>query len=240
MLKASLAPADITQPFVMNSSLAPTPLNVGGQIFMVSRATWMRAGFLATLLADDLGHDMMDTAGNIFIDRDPELFGEVVRLLRGYAFVRHPRLTWQEVRAEADFYQVRSEDIDALAPPPAVVLPPERVTTQVVTLLWVGSNDPRNRWHVSGGRKSLTQDIDASMPGGPGAASTRLEPEILERLGFQKGETTFTLSKTEFTRTVRIAFYEKMGGAISVPVLPEEVHREDHPQWLQITYTHPQ
>merc|ERR1712032_336952 len=89
-------------------SMSPTfvQVNVGGVLFSAAGSTFMKSGYLAALQSMELGDDLRDDAGHLFIDRDPDLFSEVLRLLRGYKFNKHPRLSWEEVKHEADFYQL--------------------------------------------------------------------------------------------------------------------------------------
>ena len=120
------------------------------------RKTLAKSGFLASFLAEDLGNDVgVDDAGLPFLDRDAELFAEVLRLLRGYPFRHHPRLTWCEVRKEAEFYLVPG--LEALGPPPKVVLPPP---TEHAQKLWIRKAPTRKtHWLVTFDSKGCPEDL---------------------------------------------------------------------------------
>lgn len=113
----------------MSDSTACVEVNVGGQIFKASLLTLRRSGFLASLLDDDLTDDLKDKYGHLFLDRDPELFVEVLRLLRGHAARQLPdgRNTWSAVKAEADFYQV---PVELLMSPMELAIPPDILTVR--------------------------------------------------------------------------------------------------------------
>jgi len=225
---------------MVTGSAAPVVrLNVGGRVFMAAKATLAKAGFLAALLQKQNTKDMVDADGEIYIDRDPQLFAEVLRLLRGYTFSPHPRLTWQDVRDEAAFYQVRASDVDALTPRPVQVVPPERLTTQKVSLFSVDAGDVGgNTWYVREGREGMTDDVDSRMPDGRGGSSNCVDLDLLWELGFQEGVIDDDhLPRKVFTRQLRTVCYAKpRGDPIAVPFLPDEVDRKDCPHWVQVSY----
>lgn len=209
-------------------------INVGGTRFEASEDTFNKSGYVALLLGKELSDDdMMDSDGHLFIDRDPELFAEVLRLLRGYRFFRHPRLTWSEVRAEADFYQVQVADCDSLAPHPRITLPPDMVYQQTVQLLFVGSNNTGNQWHISGEKEKAPADVLKSM--NPGN-NTPLQPDTLIRLGFSQGQTTGPdqFAKTLFHRKVRVVSYDKFD---VVPSVTNELVRDASSDFVQVSYS---
>jgi len=205
-------------------------LNVGGQVFEASVATFNKSLFLATFFGEDLS-DPLDATPR-FLDRDPELFTEVLRLLRGYPFKRHPRILWSEVKKEADFYQV--PDLNDLAPPPPLVLPPEMPATTTIRLCraptkkthWIPRslcgplpNDVRNKsYHLSICGAQALQAIDDS---------------VLPKLGFvQHDDDTM-----DFTRKEKTVFYAKVDGLLpEVPVHPREMIRKTDEEWLSVTY----
>jgi hypothetical protein len=97
-------------------------VNVGGRTFEASHASLRKSTFFDALLSDDLSDDLKDEDGRLFIDRDPDLFSQVLRILRGYAPQTSPELTWAMVKAEADFYSI---PVDLLQPPVEVAIPPD-------------------------------------------------------------------------------------------------------------------
>ena len=67
------------------SRLADAPrivrLNVGGKLFQTTRATLSGSAFFASLLDHALEGDQ-DQDGTIFVDRDSDLFAEILNSLR--------------------------------------------------------------------------------------------------------------------------------------------------------------
>merc|ERR1712176_772854 len=90
----------------MNTASACVEVNVGGQIFRASSATLRRSNYIASLLCDELDDALKDSDGRLFLDRDPQIFAEVLRLLRGYQPRPLNDVPWSALKAEADFYQV--------------------------------------------------------------------------------------------------------------------------------------
>jgi len=218
--------------YLAASDATSQKLNVGGHIFEASAVTLSKSIFLATLLGEDL-HDELDGANSPFLDRDPELFTEVLRLLRGYQFKQHPRLQWSEVKSEADFYQV--PNLDALGPPPPVVLPPDMpaITTKILL-----SRAPTKKCHwiprsPSGSLPDDVQDSLYRISLSGGDFIREIDISVLLALGFvQDGD------NMEFTRTEKTIFYAKVDGCLPVvPPLPQEIKRdESREEWMSITY----
>lgn len=209
---------------------APQKLNVGGHVFEASVVTLRKSVFLATFLGEDLSNE--NGANPPFLDRDPELFTEVLRLLRGYQFKSHPRLQWIEVKAEADFYQVPG--LDGLAPPPPVVLPPDMpaVTRKIYIQR---SNTKKCHWIPCSPSGTLPKDVDDKLRRlelSHGQFTYEIELSVLPALGFVEGEDMV------FARTEKTIIYAKVDGRLPVvPPLPQEVKRdESNEEWLSITY----
>lgn len=194
----------------------------------------MKSIFLATFLGDDLSEDAIDSAGRPFVDRDPELFDEVLRLLRGYEFKRHPRLIWSEVKAEADYYQV--PNLDALSLPPNVALPPD-MPAIARKITFSRSNTKRCHWiPTCTPALPFPADVETKLYsiGNPsfGAPLRALCPSSLLGLGF-----VVQPDSMEYTRKEKTVFYAKVDGIPpDVPFLPNEIMQEEAEMWLKITY----
>jgi len=216
----------------MSANAQSWRVNVGGEVFEASRQTFNQSVVLATFLGEDLSNDTSEPASPPFWDRDPELFREVLRLLRGHRFLQHPRLKWHEVRAEADFYQV--SNLDELGPPPVLVFPPdlpafprklslERTNTRKA--YWI----PRS---LSG--SSLPPDVLSELSQ---IQQDRVISEgALPRLGFLRiGDTN------EYIRKEKIAFYAKDWKIpLEVTSFPSEIERVETEKWLSVTFWIPQ
>lgn len=76
--ETELSRHDPTQSEVLN-------LNVGGRIFSTSRETLSKSAALRSLLEKmDRNEAPLDNAGRPFVDRDPDTFEVILRLLQGY------------------------------------------------------------------------------------------------------------------------------------------------------------
>lgn len=211
----------------MTTSNQIVKVNVGGRIFEAQKSTLTASGFLANLLDADLEEDQSFTSGQLFIDRDPVLFEEVLRLLRGYTFIRHARSMWQEIKAEADFYLVPITSLDSLYSPEVVVkLPPGMSNTR--TLIFNIEHTKKNAHWLP--RTSLPPDVKTYIAGVHGLA---VDPVHLKELGFvHVGD-----GNHMFERKERIVYYTKSCDATTlVPTHPHEIERLELPRWTQVTY----
>lgn len=215
-------------------------VNVGGQIFKSSAWTLRKSTFFASLLSDDLVDDMRDAEGRLFIDRDPELFVEVLRLLRGY----RPRkssdqLPWGAVKAEADFYQV---PLDLLSAPCEVVIPPD--------ILCV-----RRLYNEASCTETLRRDEVCmySLSDLPPDLKTQTRIVAVEVNRHQCGtKTVFVISKQVleeagfcerpevcWERTERRCYHKYNSMELVIPTHPMEVGREEHDDYVCLVYAVP-
>ena len=93
-------------------------LNVGGRIFLTSRETLTKDSdsMLARMFNEALPASCQDKDGNYVIDRDGDSFKYILNYLRDACCVLpltyHARA---ELLREADFYQVKDNDVPVLA-----------------------------------------------------------------------------------------------------------------------------
>ena len=86
-------------------------LNVGGTVFATSRETLEAAGdsFFSSLIGENFKAER-DHNNNLFIDRDPKLFRDVLNFLRSQcthlALDKCNRAKLQTLQAEAEFFAV--------------------------------------------------------------------------------------------------------------------------------------
>lgn len=219
-------------------------LNVGGRIFEAYRKTFEASVYLKTMLSCDLVEDSMDADGRVFVDRDPELFQQVLKLLRRYRYRNQPGLSWEEVKDEADFYQV--PDLECLAPekPVTVVVPDEEVSIRRFTFGTLVTKRGDVRVVVSDSdQRRLPSDLAdrlyqlAPYRGAPFCinfdallnAGFELNGAVYDDNGRAKQELTYECRE-------RVVFYAKAAGTeLQVAELRDEVVREDLPQWIRIT-----
>lgn len=216
-------------------------VNVGGRLFKASAATLRISPFFANLLADDLIDDLRDGDGRLFVDRDPELFAEVLRLLRGYPprSVSHGGLRWSMVKAEADFYQV---PLQFLTPPAEVVMPPDVLSVRRL-YLEIGSKETLHRDELC--MYSLTdlppdlrsqtriQSVEVNRHQCGSKTVFVVNQQILEEAGFMDR------ADGMYERTERRCYYRHDGHEIIIPAHPMEVCREHHESYVCVTYAVP-
>merc|ERR1712232_1014922 len=174
-----------------------------------------------------MGDDSVDANGHLFIDRDPEIFEEVLRILRGYAFNSHPRLTWDEIKSEADFYLVPPELL--ADPAPEIALPPEMITIDTI------------RFRVERSKKSahwiplenaIPQDVQARMYTA-GVHGRAVHPVALKELGFRQISDAFE----NYERKCRIIYYAKPKGVkLEIPGHANEIERHESSHWVCVSY----
>jgi len=219
-------------------------LNVGGRLFQSYRTTLEASSHLKILLSSDLEDDTVDADGRLFIDRDPELFEQVLKLLRGYRFRNRAGLSWDEVKEEADFYQVPGLENFAPEKPVVVVVPEETTAILQVSLRSMVSKRGRQHYVI------CHDDVD-NLPADLASQVYQCAPypscplclsiDGVIAAGFvlkepvnsvdDNDENTWTYECKE-----RVVFYAKTPGTLlEVPKLRNEVLREDCPHWIRIT-----
>mmetsp|Transcript_137284 Transcript_137284/g.342266 ORF Transcript_137284/g.342266 Transcript_137284/m.342266 type:complete len:320 (-) Transcript_137284:123-1082(-) len=226
----------------MSSSSTCVEVNVGGEIFRSSAATLRNSPFLASLLSDDFVDDLRDADGRLFIDRDPDLFAAVLRLLRGYdPEMCTGKCSWSAVKAEADFYQI---PLDLLREPVEVVLPPDIL---IVRHLYSYHNTPSTETLHPGevcmySLNDLPPDlktqirIDSVLVNRHQCGSKTvfvINRQVLEEAGF------IERSEGVWERTERKCYHKKSGLQLLVPKHPMEVDRDEQQHYLCITYVVP-
>lgn len=237
---ATLSPASRTPSGL--STNACMEVNVGGRVFKASASTLRKSPFLSSLISDELHDDLRDADGRLFIDRDPDLFHEVLSLLRGY----EPRAdlgknSWTAVKLEADFYQI---PVELLQGPVEVVLPPDiLVVRHLYTYPGQPSTEPLKAEEICMySLNDLPPDLKTQI---------RIDSVLVNR--HQCGSKTvfvvgrLVLSEAGFCdrgdgvweRTERKCYHRKNGMQLVIPRHPMEVDREDHPHYLCITYVVP-
>lgn len=218
-------------------------LNVGGRLFQAYRNTLERSVHLKTLLGNDLEDDALDPDGRLFIDRDPELFAQVLKLLRGYRYRICSGLSWEEIKGEADFYQV--PELECLAPekPVTVVVPEETVSIRRVSLKSFVTKRGRQHFEIDDSNvrelpPELASQVYELAPyrGSPQALSV----DSVIAAGFEPKDPEHSngadKDKWVYECKERVVFYAKTAGAVlQVPELHNEVLREDCIHWIRIT-----
>jgi len=222
------------------SSEGCVEVNVGGTTFKASAATLRKSPFFASLLSDELTDDLRDQDGRLFVDRDPELFAEVLRIMRGYRFqVSSERLPWNAVRAEADFYQI---PLDLLHSPAEVVIPPDILSVRrIYTELQCTETLRRDEicmYSLSDLPPDLkTQTRIVAVEVNRHQCGTKtvfvISQQVLEEAGFcERSETTWE-------RTERRCYHKYNGMELVIPKHPMEVGREEHPEYVCVVYAVP-
>lgn len=223
-------------------------VNVGGHHFRAAASTLRKSPFFASLLADDLVDDLRDSEGRLFVDRDPELFAEVLRLLRGYAPRSSPSVVWDAIKAESDFYGVPLED---LRPPVEVKMPPDILT---VRRLYVEAA-PREAMMTEALRrdevcmytmtdlppdlKSQTRIVAVEVIRHQWGSKTVFvaNQQVLEEAGFCERADG---SVRAWERTERRCYHAMQGGVeVVIPTHPMEVCREHYEHYVCVTYALP-
>jgi hypothetical protein len=206
-------------------------INVGGRMFQSLQSTFAKAGFLANLFSEDMGGDSVDTNGCVFLDRDPELFEEVLRLLRGYSFESHPRLNWDAIKSEADFYLVLPELITEHAPEPEIALPPEMISIETLRFR-IERTKKSCHWIPTTDEYQLPLDVQAKMYTA-GIHGRAVPPVALKELGFKKVDENFEI----YERKIRTIYYLKpKGGEVEIPSHKNEVDRHESSCWTWVAY----
>eukprot|EP01147_Barroeca_monosierra_P002250 gene2250-5253_t len=94
----------------LNSMSSLVRINVGGVVFVTTRATLLPPGadpsFFSALLSGRVP-TITDSSGALFVDRDPKLFEIVLNFLRS-GYVRLRDIDLGELKHESDFYGVTS------------------------------------------------------------------------------------------------------------------------------------
>lgn len=86
------------------ATVATVRLNVGGTHHEVSRSLLLSAGGLLASLASGQWTPTLDGTGRVFLDRDGDVFGGILTLLRSGVDLRAlPRARLAALRAEADW-----------------------------------------------------------------------------------------------------------------------------------------
>lgn len=219
-------------------------LNVGGTVFQAYQTTLQRSVHLKTLLSSELEDDSVDTDGTLFIDRDPDLFKQVLKLLRGYRFRSQPGLSWEEVKQEADFYQV--PELETVAPeiPVIVVVPEEAVVIRQVTLVEFVTKRGRVYYTVSDSDwRQLPDDLANKVHSLSAHGPTCLDINHVIAAGYERknledggeDDTDDTKEKLIYECQEKVVYYAKTAGtSLQVAELHNEVLREDCPHWIRI------
>jgi len=238
-LQASIASRAENQIF----NMAPVEVNVGGQIFVASENTLMKSPFLASLLGGELVDDMRDSHGRLFIDREPTLFAEVLRILRGHQPRSNETTSWHEVKAEADFYQV---PLNLLELPAQVVLPPNILS---VRRLYLEDQPPAEVSHrgpddlcmyslqdLPPDLKSQTSIIGVEVDHQTFGTKTLflVRKQILMEAGF-----LYSRQEALWERTEQSNYHKRGGAPLCIPTHPTEVCREETSDYVCITYAVP-
>mmetsp|Transcript_10730 Transcript_10730/g.37550 ORF Transcript_10730/g.37550 Transcript_10730/m.37550 type:complete len:292 (+) Transcript_10730:161-1036(+) len=223
-----------------NDTVHCIEVSVGGTIFRASASTLKKSPFLASLLSDEFIDDMRDPEGRLFVDRDPELFAEVLRLMRGC----EPRAgtnSWYSVKAEADFYQI---PLNLLRAPVEVIVPPDIL---VVRHLYSYTGTPSSE-ALRGDElcmyclTDLPPDlktqirIDSVLVNRHQCGSKTvfvISQQVLEEAGF------YERSDGLWERTERRLYHRSSGVELVIPKHPMEVDRERQEHFLCITYVVP-
>lgn len=221
-------------------SPAYVEVNVGGQVFKASAATLSKSPFFAALLGDDLFNDLRDDEGRLFIDRDAELFAEVLRLLRGY----EPRnlggrLAWRTVKAEADFYQI---PMDLLKAPVEVVLPPEILSVRYlyaeptssetlrrdeICLYSLNDLPPDLKMHI----RIVAVEVNRHQCGSKSVFV--ISQQVLQEAGFCER------CPGTWERTERLTYHRHQGVDLVIPRHPMEVDRQETEHYTCVTFAIP-
>ncbi|CAE8584474.1 unnamed protein product [Polarella glacialis] len=233
--------------FLAESTSRVLEVNVGGRIFTASSATLRKSPYLESLMGDELTDDLRDPEGRLFIDRDPEIFAEVLRLMRGHAPRALPpgELHWAEVRAEADFFQIPLNQIE---PPVEVVLPPDVLS---VRRLYV-DDQPPPATTASGGPDELCMYTLSDLPPDFKSQTSIVGVEV-DRRSFVGTKTVFLARRqllqeagfcfyrpeSLWERTERRVYHRLRGTELVVPKHPTEVSRERTEHYMCITYAVP-
>ena len=106
-------------------------INVGGRIFETTRATLEQAGrdSLLGALVDPIWSDTQSWSGiadvsrgkdipEVFLDRDPEVFDVLLRMLRTGVLHVPPSVTWEALIEDADYLGLLEQVKAAALPPP--------------------------------------------------------------------------------------------------------------------------
>lgn len=215
-------------------------VNIGGTIFIATAGTLRKSPFFASLLSDELVDDLRDAEGRLFVDRDPELFAEVLRLLRGYQ-PRIERHGWGVVKAEADFYQI---PLDCLRPPVEVLIPPdilvvrhvfayngtrstESLRADEVCVYCLGDVPPDLKTQIRIDSVHVNRHQSGSK------TVFVVSQQVIEEAGF------FQRAEGFYERTERRCYHKKSGLELVIPKHPMEVEREHQEHYLCITYVIP-
>mmetsp|Transcript_29094 Transcript_29094/g.46304 ORF Transcript_29094/g.46304 Transcript_29094/m.46304 type:complete len:247 (+) Transcript_29094:46-786(+) len=217
-------------------------VNVGGTIFEASPATLRKSTFFDSLLGDELSDDLKDSEGHLFIDRDPILFDQVLRILRGYIPQTSRDVSWAMVKEEADFYSI---PIDLLKAPVEVVLPPDIL---VVRRLYAENETPcpehlardeicmYSMTDLPPDLKSQTRIIAVEVIRHQCGSKTMfvISQRVLEEAGFLER------ASGTWERTERRCYHTlKDGTQLLIPEHPMEVLRESTDHYVCVTYAVP-
>ncbi len=114
-------------------------VNIGGTVFQTSHSTLDRSAFFLALFRSECGVSR-DGAGNIFVDREPELFAILLRFLRTGRLIIDGNGPWKldDVVVEAEFYQISLEVDDHSLAKLSAAAAPDNVT--VITTEWDSGN----------------------------------------------------------------------------------------------------
>lgn len=218
-------------------------VNVGGTIFKAGVATLGKSKFLAPILGDELSDDMKDDQGRLYIDRDPALFREVLRLLRGYParLSADSQFSWNDLKAEADFFQVPLEMLNA---PVEVAVPPDILSVRRVYAEDPESiTDPLHRGEMGmysmsdlpPDLKSATRIIAVEVMRGCGAKTVfAVGQRTLEEAGFAES------IGGVWERTERYCYHRiRPDCELVIPKHPMEISRAVHEHFVCVTYCIP-
>lgn len=221
-------------------------INVGGKVYKASFATLRRSTFLSHLLSDELSDDLKDDGGRLFIDRDPDLFGEVLRLLRGYPSRCAPEtaFAWTDIKHEADFYQI---PVEMMVQPVEVILPPDvlcvrRLYSEGTTPSGV---EPLHRDEICMyAMGDLPQDlrsqtrivaVEVLQPGSASKTVFAIGQRMLEESGFFSHSQNGVWERTERRCYHRVTPHVQ----VIIPTHPMELCRETHEHYICVTYCIP-
>mmetsp|Transcript_6602 Transcript_6602/g.14428 ORF Transcript_6602/g.14428 Transcript_6602/m.14428 type:complete len:247 (-) Transcript_6602:65-805(-) len=223
-------------------STGSVEVNVGGQVFRATAATLRRCPFFASMLGDDLVDNLKDSDGRVFVDRDPQLFYEVLRLLRGYAPRNLPEVPWSSVKAEADYYGV---PLDLLSAPVQVVLPPDVLS---VRRLYVEAQSTEvlrrdevcmySMIDLPPDLKSQTRIVAVEVMRHQGTKTVFvITQQLLQHAGFYEAEVD---RFHRWERTERRCYHPIVGGMqLVIPHHPMEISREVEEHYVCVSYAVP-
>jgi hypothetical protein len=134
-------------------------INVGGEIFITTEATLSRSAFLDTMLNNVEYKKEVDADGNLFVDKDPELFKYILKYLRTLRPVQSHFLE-NELLEEADYYQIT--DFAVAKPPlPPILLPPQCTVRETIEISTYKTRKGELRYYIDS--RDFPEDLDDKL-----------------------------------------------------------------------------